>query len=86
MATISVLFFASAREIVGSKAASFTLPSSPPPTVAGLVSHVVSRYPRLAPLIPCMALAVNHQYVAVDSEQVVGEKDEVAFIPPIAGG
>jgi molybdopterin converting factor subunit 1 len=86
MPTFTVLFFASAREIVGSPSISFTLPSSPPPTIASLVQHVVSVYPRLLPLLPSMMLALNQEYVVADSAQVVGEKDEIAFIPPLAGG
>ena len=86
MTTFTVLFFASAREIVGSKSISFTLPSTPAPTITSLVHHVVSLYPRLSPLLPSMMLALNQEYVPVDSDQVVGEKDEIAFIPPIAGG
>ena len=86
MPTLSVLFFASAREVVGCKQASFTLPASPPPTVASLVKHVVNVHPRLQTLLPSLTLAINLEYVAVDSEQALAEKDEIAFIPPIAGG
>ena len=86
MPTLSVLFFASAREIVGSKAASFTLPASPPPTVASLVQLVVQLHPRMRTLLSSLTLAVNLEYVPVDSDLQLGEKDEIAFIPPIAGG
>jgi molybdopterin converting factor small subunit len=86
MTTLSVLFFAAAREIVGSKQASFTLPSTPSPTVSTLVQHIVTVHPRLSSLLPSMLLAVNLEYVGVDSDLVVGEKDEIAFIPPLAAG
>jgi len=47
---------------------------------------MVLRHPLLEPVLKSMVLSVNLDYVAVDSETVLGERDEVAFIPPISGG
>ena len=77
-----MLFFATYREALGSEETSLTL--SPGARVSDLVVALRERghpYDRL-PLDP--AVAVNQSYVVGDPELASG--DEVAFIPPIAGG
>jgi len=85
MVDLRVLFFASAREIVGEKEKTFHL-SSPQPTVEQLVEIILQQYPRLKQLLQSMVLAVNLQYVSVNSQQLLSSEDEIAVIPPLAGG
>lgn len=84
--TFTVLFFASAREAVGQPSTTFTLPSTPPPTVRSLVAAIVAQYGRLQPLMAHMLLAVNREYESADSERVLSGSEEIAFIPPLSGG
>ena len=84
--TFTVLFFASAREAVGKSSTTFTLPSTPPPTVRALVVEIVAQYGRLQPLMGHMLLAVNREYESAESERVLNGSEEIAFIPPLSGG
>jgi molybdopterin converting factor subunit 1 len=82
--TIRVLLFARAREVVGSKELSMTIPSTT--RVSDWVTLMTSRYELLKPLLKAMVIAVNMEYVGIDSSVVLKNGDEVAFIPPISGG
>lgn len=82
MIQIRVLFFATYREALGSGEASVTLP--PGARVSDLVAALRGRGDPYDRLPPDPAVAVNRVYAAGDPELASG--DEVAFIPPIAGG
>lgn len=75
------LFFASYRDLVGAEEIEFELPAGS--TVAELVAIVRAR-PGADTLPDAPVVAVNHEYVPV--ETVLRDGDEVAFIPPVAGG
>ena len=79
---VRTLFFAAYRDLVGAAEIDFELP--PGSTVADLVRSLRERgapYDRL-PADP--AVAVNQAYALGDP--VLSHGDEVAFIPPVAGG
>ena len=63
---IQVLFFAAYREIVGSRAVSWSTREGL--TLEELVDHVLARYPGLAGHRGSMLLAVNHAVVDPDAE------------------
>jgi len=88
MVVVRVLIFGSARSLTGGeKERTFTWPDQDKITVLELVSHVIHRYPSLNALIDSMLIAVNMEYVSTHSSTVsLNEKDEIAFIPPLAGG
>jgi molybdopterin synthase catalytic subunit/molybdopterin synthase sulfur carrier subunit len=79
---IRLLAFAGARDAVG--AAETTFPLAAPCTVAELLERICVTYPRLAPHRRSIRLAVNGQYAG--SHDRVSAGDEVAIIPPVAGG
>lgn len=79
---VSVLFFASARDAVGSGALDVEV--SEGATVATLLQRLVADYPKLALYAPHLMVAVNTEYAGRDSPLHAG--DEVAFIPPVSGG
>jgi molybdopterin synthase catalytic subunit len=90
---LRVLFFAAARTAVGVGEATFTVggggddnAAADACTVAALVAAVVAAHPALAPLLASLVLAVNMDYVAVDSTRALAPSDQIAFIPPISGG
>jgi molybdopterin converting factor subunit 1 len=79
--TVTVLLFASYAEALG--ASSLALEVAGDATVADVISNIrahpgAERLP-LAPLV-----AVNQQYAQADD--LVRDGDEVALIPPVAGG
>jgi molybdopterin converting factor subunit 1 len=79
---LDVLFFASYRQLVGADRLSVTMP--PRSTVGDLVSAVRARGGGFARLPQRPAVAVNHEVARVDHGLQAG--DEVAFLPPVAGG
>lgn len=79
---ISIRYFASLREIVGTSLETLTVPEET--TVAGVRALLVTRYPRLQAILERCLCAVNRGYVAPDSG--LHDGDELVFIPPMGGG
>jgi molybdopterin converting factor small subunit len=80
--TVRLLAFAGARDIIG--APEVGLPVVGPCDVAELWSVLLSRFPALEPYKRSIRLAVNGAY-ASDADRIA-PGDEVALIPPVAGG
>lgn len=80
--TVRLLAFAGARDVLG--AAELDIALSAPCSARELLDHVCALYPGLAPYRKALRLAVNGSYVAWDDPVRAG--DEVALIPPVAGG
>lgn len=78
---IRTLFFATYRELAGAEALDLELP--PGATAADLVARLRERG-RLAELPTEPALAVNQEYAPLSTGLADG--DEVALLPPVAGG
>ena len=79
--SIDVLLFASYADSAGAPCVRVELPAEP--TVADLVS-ALRRHPGLGHLPNRPLVAVNHRYAR--PEVVLASGDEVALIPPVAGG
>jgi MoaE-MoaD fusion protein len=79
---VRLLFFASLKDIVGSKQLRLEVPSGA--TVADVLSHLETSYPRLKDYRPVVLTAVNEEYV--DQRTTVQDGDEVAIFPPVSGG
>jgi molybdopterin converting factor subunit 1 len=79
--TVTVLLFASYAESIGKNQLALDLPAGS--TSGDVLDHVqVLRGAARLPLAPL--LAVNERYVRRD--HVLSAGDEVAIIPPVAGG
>jgi len=78
---IDLLFFALYKELAGTDSKRIEVP--PSTTVADLV-QIVRAIPGLERLPEDPVVAVNQEYAA--PEVVLEEDDEVAFLPPVAGG
>lgn len=79
--TVRVLLFASYADAIGTSELDLELP--PGARVADVLAYVRSRV--VGKRVPERPLvAVNQQYAADD--QTVSPADEVAIIPPVAGG
>jgi molybdopterin converting factor subunit 1 len=79
--SVRVLLFGRYRELAGSGEIRLDLPTGS--RVRDLVTTLRSR-PALAALPPDPAVAVNRRYERPDRALAAG--DEVALIPPVAGG
>ena len=79
---VRVRMFAALREVVGANELELELP--PGATVEDLWNRMASEDERLWPFGPSINFALNHDFVARDTELSPG--DEVAFLPPVSGG
>lgn len=79
---LTILFFASLREKIGSGSVEFDVPED---ATVGKVRRLLARkYPAVATALPTALAAVNQQY-ALDEERIPAGA-EVAFFPPVSGG
>ena len=79
---VKLLFFASLKDIVGSRQLDFDVPSGA--TVNDLLERLEARYPGLRPYRSIVLTSLNEDYV--DRSTVVSDGDEVAIFPPVSGG
>lgn len=79
---VRVLAFAGARDVLGT--AELHLPIEGSCTTAELLGRVCEQFPRLEPYRRSIRVAVNGSYAQWNDEVRTG--DEVALIPPVAGG
>ncbi len=79
---IRALFFASYREIMGGAEFDVDLPDGA--TVSDLITVLRERDDAASVLPSHPAVAVNRSYCTSDA--VLADGDEVAVIPPVAGG
>lgn len=83
MSSVVVVYFAAARELVGH--AQDEVPMTPARQTAGDVLRAVgARHARLAPLLHRMRVAVNGEFASLETPVSAG--DELAVLPPVAGG
>ena len=79
--SLKISLFGITREIVGTSV--IELPAPAPVTVGALLEELRKQYPSLGELRSC-AVAVNNEYATND--QALHTVDEIALIPPVAGG
>lgn len=82
MPTITLRHFAIIRETVGREAETRAYPDGT--TAEDVRADYAARYPRIAALLRASPLMVNAAYA--DATVPLAEGDELAFIPPVAGG
>jgi molybdopterin synthase sulfur carrier subunit len=80
--TVRVLAFAGARDIIGAGELAWALEE--PCTTGQLLAAVCTRFPALVPYERSIRMAVNGSYAEPGHPVIAG--DEVALIPPVAGG
>lgn len=78
----NILLFAMLREKAGDSIVINLAQSEV--TVHELIAACAMQFPQLKPWLPHTKIAVNQAYVANDTK--VRPVDEIAFIPPVAGG
>ena len=79
---VSVLYFAILRERLRCEQESIELPAGA--TVAEALAAIAARHDVIAGLLPQVQTAVNRQIAA--GTQALAEGDELALLPPVAGG
>lgn len=81
---VSCLFFARAREQVGTERSEFTDLPEGTSLATFREEHLLKRFPQLQHLT--FFLALDHQYVDDESLSILTERTEIAVIPPVSGG
>lgn len=79
---VRVAYFAAARELCGRS--EDEVPLEAPTSARVFVEQLGQRHPRLGPLAHRMRLAINGELA--DGDALVRPGDEVAVLPPVAGG
>ena len=79
---VRLLYFAVLRDIAGTSAAEIDLPNGA--RAADVWERLRAQHRELAAYRLPPMIAVNEEYVGAD--QLLRDGDELAFIPPVAGG
>ncbi|MBV8171219.1 MAG: molybdopterin converting factor subunit 1 [Candidatus Eremiobacteraeota bacterium] len=79
---IHVRLFASQRESIGQSAINADVPDGS--TAASALRALTAQYPDLAAASESLAFAVNREHAA--PETPLNDGDELALLPPVAGG
>jgi molybdopterin converting factor subunit 1 len=79
---VTVRMFARLRDIAGS--AEVVRDLAPGSTIGTLWRQLAEEFPELAQYERSISSAVNADYARMD--HVLGDGDEVAFLPPVSGG
>jgi molybdopterin synthase catalytic subunit len=79
---VTVLLFAAHREAAGTHVLIAQLPDGA--TVSDALDRVCALYPAIAKSARGVAFALNQTHVSADAKLAHG--DEVALLPPVAGG
>ena len=79
---VTVRLFARLKEIAGAPELERVVTSGT--TVGDVWRGLTREFPELAPYERSISTAINADYARMD--QVVGDGDEVAFLPPVSGG
>jgi len=79
---VTVRVFARLRDITG--AAELARDLAPGATIGDLWRQLAGEFPELVGYERSISSAINADYARMD--QVIGEGDEIAFLPPVSGG
>lgn len=80
--TLTVLFFAQARDHAGCDSSTLELPDGS--RVSDAMTALSAAHPGLVPLMPHLAVAVNGELSPFNSPIPTGA--ELALLPPVSGG
>lgn len=83
MKTITLLYFAAVRDLVGKDEEKVTLPSEVA-TVGDLAQFLPTHHPALGGRLASVRFARNETFATTD--EPIADGDIVALIPPVAGG
>ncbi len=80
---IEVLFFATLRDLSGTKRLDLSLPGEQT-TLQRVRDRLIADFPQMQPNLASALAAINEEFA--QAEDVVRDGDEVAFFPPVSGG
>ena len=80
---INILFFATLKDLTGTKRLLLELPSETT-TLSSVRDNLISRYPEIEANLNAALASINEEYAF--AQDTVKDGDEVAFFPPVSGG
>jgi len=80
--SIRVLFFGSARDVVGTNTLELSLPA--PALLTEASALLIQQFPELKKFGRSLLFAVNQEYA--NPETAINDMDEIAVFPPVSGG
>ncbi|MBD1263036.1 MoaD/ThiS family protein [Maribacter polysiphoniae] len=80
---MEIILFGIARDIVGKSSLDLSSYNEKPHSVGELIHLLNDAYPDFNKL-SSLAVAVNGEYASLEAQ--IGQKDEIAIIPPVSGG
>jgi molybdopterin synthase catalytic subunit len=82
MNKITILFFATLRDLAGTRFSDMEIPDNM--TVGELKKQLVKQFPGIEPSLSSVLVSINKQY-AFDEDEIP-DKAEIALFPPVSGG
>ncbi|KAK8397765.1 hypothetical protein O3P69_004516 [Scylla paramamosain] len=82
--SVTLLFFAGARDLAGVERATVTLTASTTPEQ--LLAEVVRSFGEITNLRDSLIISLNQEYCEPGQGLELSNGDEIAIIPPISGG
>lgn len=80
--TISIRFFAKAKEVVGQDSISIDIPLGS--SIDDLKIILAQKYSQLQNMLPHLLFSLDDEYVTGETKLKMG--DEIACFPPVSGG
>ncbi len=81
--TVSVLYFAALRDLVGCSEETLSLPPEVV-TLGQFIEHLTAVRPALLGKLGSVRFAINESFA--DTTQTIADGDVIAAIPPVSGG
>ena len=82
MNKVTILFFATLRDIIGERRMTKTIPDDM--LISGLKEMLVDEFPGLKEIMPSVIVSLNHEFASDNSP--IPSDAEIAFFPPVSGG
>lgn len=82
MKQVTILFFATLRDLTGEKRISKDI--SDDLTITGLKSQLLEEFPELNRIMSSVIVSMNHEFAFNDD--MIEQNAEIAFFPPVSGG
>jgi len=79
---ITILFFATLRDMTGERRITKTIPDDM--VISGLKGSLVEDYPALKNIMNSVIVSMNHEF-AFNDVTIIADA-EIAFFPPVSGG
>jgi molybdopterin converting factor subunit 1 len=82
MKKVTILFFATLRDITGEKKITKTIPDDM--AIVDLKNQLVVEFPEIKKIMNSVIVSMNHEFAFNDA--IISADAEIALFPPVSGG